>query len=301
MVAAFRNRTWIEWAVYATCQLRRLGVATTLVYSSLRGEAALPAVPGPRGPRARLLGRRRGDPERPPRGPRRLDARSGRPRDRTRTSRASTPPRWPPTTSTSRSTRTGRRRRLQGRGRAGRGHARADGRGLRAPPAREPRRAPRVLQRPDRAKPGPPGGRAPAPEVEVLTVEGWTWRPGHMICNLDAPALEYNVDGWLRAIGTWDAAREQRVRPAPALPGGRLSPGDAAHLALLHRVQRSAATRPRARGPVAAFRERKGPAFLLATNVVGDSSILRRNPSSATSGTGCARRSTSSGPAPSGA
>src|SRR5262249_5840057 len=34
MVTALRNRTWIEWAVYATCQLRRLGVATTLVYSS---------------------------------------------------------------------------------------------------------------------------------------------------------------------------------------------------------------------------------------------------------------------------
>jgi hypothetical protein len=34
MVTAFRNRTWIEWAVYAACQLRRLGVATTLVYSS---------------------------------------------------------------------------------------------------------------------------------------------------------------------------------------------------------------------------------------------------------------------------
>jgi hypothetical protein len=34
IVTAFRNRTWVEWAVYATCQLRRLGVATTLVYSS---------------------------------------------------------------------------------------------------------------------------------------------------------------------------------------------------------------------------------------------------------------------------
>jgi len=29
---------------------------------------------------------------------------------------------------------------------------------------------------------------------------------------------------------------------------------------------------------VASFRERLGPAFLLATNVVGDSSILRREP-----------------------
>ena len=28
MITAFRNRTWIEWAVYAACQLRRLGGAT---------------------------------------------------------------------------------------------------------------------------------------------------------------------------------------------------------------------------------------------------------------------------------
>ena len=50
MVAAFRNRTWIEWAVYAACQLRRLGVATTLVYSSSEVKRLYPLsrVPGAR-------------------------------------------------------------------------------------------------------------------------------------------------------------------------------------------------------------------------------------------------------------
>src|SRR5262245_65920622 len=47
--------------------------------------------------------------------------------------------------------------------------------------------------------------------VEVLTVEGWAWRPGHMICNLNAPALEYNLAGWLQALGSWDAVREQET------------------------------------------------------------------------------------------
>jgi hypothetical protein len=112
--------------------------------------------------------------------------------------------------------------------------------------------------------------------IEVLNVEGWTWRPGHMICNLDAPALEYNVDGWLRAMGTWDADRETDSARLMRFQEGDV-PGYTEHLALLHRVQRSPATDP-VPGRVAAFLERKGPAFLLATNVVGDSSILRRNP-----------------------
>jgi hypothetical protein len=51
MIAAFRNRTWIEWAVYAACQLRRLGVATTLVHSSSEVKRLYPLsrVPGARG------------------------------------------------------------------------------------------------------------------------------------------------------------------------------------------------------------------------------------------------------------
>ena len=50
MITAFRNRTWIEWAVYAACQLRRLGVATTLVHSSaeVRRLYPLSCVPGAR-------------------------------------------------------------------------------------------------------------------------------------------------------------------------------------------------------------------------------------------------------------
>ena len=44
MVMAFRNRTWIEWAAYAACQLRRLGVATTLVYSSSEIKRLYPIV-----------------------------------------------------------------------------------------------------------------------------------------------------------------------------------------------------------------------------------------------------------------
>src|SRR5262249_11012173 len=111
--------------------------------------------------------------------------------------------------------------------------------------------------------------------VEVLTVEGWAWRPGHMICNLNAPALDYNLEGWLRALGGWNDERERDTASLlhfqeSAVPG-------AAGAGSLHSVQRlpSHAPLPSA---VAAFRQRPGPTFLLASNVVGDSSILRRDP-----------------------
>jgi hypothetical protein len=124
-------------------------------------------------------------------------------------------------------------------------------------------------------------GRSPAiceaarrAEIEVLTVEGWAWRPGHMICNKNAPALEYNVEGWRRAAGAFDEARDEETSRLFRFQEGTLSQGERAP-GNLHQVQR------RARGAalppaVAAFVERPGPRFLLATNVVGDSSILRR-------------------------
>jgi hypothetical protein len=112
--------------------------------------------------------------------------------------------------------------------------------------------------------------------VEALTVEGWAWRPGHMICNLNAPALEYNVEGWLRAVGEGDDTRERETARLLRFQEGTLD-GDEAPPGNLHRVQRTASTAPLPPA-AAAFLERRSPRFLLATNVVGDSSILRREP-----------------------
>src|SRR5262245_34606127 len=110
--------------------------------------------------------------------------------------------------------------------------------------------------------------------VEVLTVEGWAWRPGHMVCNLDAPALEYNLNGWRRALGDWDATREEGVRHLLRFQEGALG-DDEAPPERLHRVQRTASASPLPPA-VRHFLARPGPSFLLATNVVGDSSTLRR-------------------------
>lgn len=97
-----------------------------------------------------------------------------------------------------------------------------------------------------------------------------------MICNLNAPALEYNLEGWLRAVGAWGAADDRESARLFRFQEGTLGIGEPLP-GNLHRVQRTASTAPLPPA-VAAFRDRPGPAFLLATNVVGDSSILRREP-----------------------
>ncbi len=273
MIGAFRNRTWVEWAVYAACQLRRLGVATTLVHSSaeLRRLYPLSGVPG-----ARRLGFWAGVAEIP--NIRLVDLDDWLPaatqaaeyadfaRDHARSVAAYDL------------------------------HVEEDEDGPRAAAYRRAvLRAESMLAQTGAAlerilRVNPVSrlvcysgliGRSPALQeaarragVEVLTVEGWTWRPGHMICNLDAPALEYNVDGWLRAVGGWDAVREEAARRFLRFQEGE-GPGDAAQLARMHRAQRGSVADPLPTA-IEAFLLRHRPRFLLATNVVGDSSLLRR-------------------------
>ena len=274
MIGAFRNPTWIEWSVYAACQLRRLGVATTLVHSSaeVRRLYPLSRVPG-----VSRLGFWGGVEAIPDLRLVDLDA-------------------WLPTPG--RDAYAGFARDYAPSVAAYDLHVEEDEDGPRGPAYRRAVARTEVMlaetgaafERILRANPvsrlvcySGLIGRSPAlheaarrAEVEVLTVEGWTWRPGHMICNLDAPALEYNVDGWLRAVGAWDAVRERETARLLRFQEGE-GPGDAACLARLHRVQRRSSADPLPPA-VAAFRARRGPVFLLATNVVGDSSILRRRP-----------------------
>lgn len=265
MVTAFRNRTWIEWAAYAACQLRRIGVATTLLHSSadVRRLYPLRRVGGDLGfwgGVARIPDLQEVD----------LD-------DWTPTAAEAAP--YAPFAREHAPTVAAYDLHVEEREEgplAGAYHeavaraetmlaatAAATARILRENPVERLvcysgliGRSPALCE------------AARAAGVTVLTVEGWSWRPGHMICNVDAPALEYNLGAWLRALGPWDAAREQGVRHLQRFQEGEAD--DA-----MHRAQRSTATAPLPPA-VAAFLERPGPRFLLATNVVGDSSILRR-------------------------
>jgi hypothetical protein len=275
LVTAFRNRTWIEWAVYATCQLRRLGVATTLVYSSSEVKRLYPL--------GRIAGLDRlgfwAGVKRIP-DLRLVDLDDWRPTLEEAGPYADFAREYAPTVAAydlhveehEDGPLAGAYRRAVARAETLLAETGAAmDRILRENPV--PRlvcysgligRSPAVCEAARRAG------------VDVVTVEGWGWRPGHMICNRNAPALEYNLEGWLRALGTWDSGREAEAARLLRFQEGALGDGEAAP-GNLQRVQRTSRTAPLP-PEVAAFRERPGPFFLLAPNVVGDSSILRRQP-----------------------
>jgi hypothetical protein len=275
MIAAFRNRTWIEWAVYAACQLRRLGVATTLVYSSSEVRRLYPL--------ARVSGLAQlgfwGGVEDIPQ-IRLVDLDHWRPRPEEAAMYQEFARDFAPTVAAY-DLRVEENEEGPLRPAYEKEIARTEPRLAETAAALE-----RIL------KMNPVGrlvcysgliGTSPAlceaarrAGVEVLTVEGWAWRPGHMICNLNAPALEYNVGGWLRAMGAWDGRREGETERLFRFQEGSLGEGEAPP-GNLHSVQRTSSSAPFPQ-PVAAFLERPGPRFLLATNVVGDSSTLRRQP-----------------------
>lgn len=110
-------------------------------------------------------------------------------------------------------------------------------------------------------------------KVPTVCLEGWAWRPGHMIYNFNEPALEYNVRGWFHSMGEWNAAKEREVDEYLNFLDGRGR--DPGWLENFYRIQRDeiSATLPLA---LRQFVSGPEPVFLLAPNVIGDSSILRR-------------------------
>lgn len=275
LLTAFRNHTWIEWAIYAACQLRRRGVAATLVYSGAEISRLYPLtrVPGVDQlgfwagvesiPDIRLVDLDDWQPSPEKADPYRDFARDFAPTVAAYDLHVEEHEEGP----------------LAGRYR--RAVARAE-RDL----AETAAAVERILGvNPVSRVVCYSGliGRTPAIceaarrlGIEVFTVEGWSWRPGHMIANLNAPALEYNLEGWLKALGTWDKVRDARTakiieHQETAVDPKTLAPGS------LHSVQRSSTTAPLP-AALTAFLSRPGPFFLLGTNVVGDSSMLRREP-----------------------
>lgn len=108
---------------------------------------------------------------------------------------------------------------------------------------------------------------------ETFCLEGWSWRPGHMIYNRNAPALEYNVRGWMAAGGGWTDDKECEIDRYLRFLEGEAR--DDAWLNNFYRIQRaqvSASLPPHVRN----FVTGETPLFLCAPNVIGDSSMLRR-------------------------
>jgi len=110
-------------------------------------------------------------------------------------------------------------------------------------------------------------------QISSAFVEGWAWRKGHMIGSIDRACFELDVRAWVEA--TEAGAEETEAKADDLLAYQRSGAKAAAWLNTFHNVQRAAVD-----APFPADIERflaKGPKpMLLATNVIGDSTTLRR-------------------------
>lgn len=109
---------------------------------------------------------------------------------------------------------------------------------------------------------------------ETVCLEGWAWRHGHMISNRNAPALDYDVEGWVRRIQPWDRAKEQEIDRYINFLDGRYT-GGSEWLDNFYSVQRAEISKTLPPG-LREFVAGPEKIFLLAPNVIGDSSMLQR-------------------------
>lgn len=108
---------------------------------------------------------------------------------------------------------------------------------------------------------------------DSVAVEGWGWRPGHMIYNFNGPALEYNIDGWLKYFGTWDEKKEFEINKYFGFLDGFQQ--DEEWLKNFYMIQRSKVNEILP-NYVSEFLRGDQKVFLLPCNVIGDSSLLNR-------------------------
>jgi hypothetical protein len=108
-----------------------------------------------------------------------------------------------------------------------------------------------------------------------IFVEGWAMRPGHNIWNVNEPALRYDMEGWMRYLGKWDASKEAEAQDFIAFREGAHVQRDG-WLDNFHKVQRSKKDAPLP-PKLLDFLARPGAHYLLGTNVIGDSATLGRD------------------------
>lgn len=105
-------------------------------------------------------------------------------------------------------------------------------------------------------------------------VEGWAMRPGHMVWNINKPALHHDIDGWMTVLGDWNKQQAEAAKKYMAFREGD-AVADADWFGNFHQVQRTTKKEPL---PLALeqFLQRSGAKVLLGSNVIGDSATLER-------------------------
>jgi Capsule polysaccharide biosynthesis protein len=274
-VVCFRNRLWVEWAIYTACHLHRMGYAPVLLYS------------------AREMGFIYGDDH--PSGARPAEAGEVWSRVlRTPQFRTLDLDRYLPTGAVAEDWRA-EAERFAGLGLSH--DLRSEGAGAMSNEAYASaleaakgflsgfmvgcRQALEEL-RPDRAIcpngligwSGAFGEAARRVGIPTAFVERWTIRRGHMIYNIDRPAHDHDVLGWRQAVGPWGPDKDEAIQRLIRFQEGLADQRDP-WLENMHAAQRSStsAVLPAA---LQQFLRRPGRRFLLGTNVVGDNAVLDR-------------------------
>jgi len=109
--------------------------------------------------------------------------------------------------------------------------------------------------------------------IETICIETWSWREGHVIYNVDQPALEYNIKGWMKHYG-WGNDQEKTVEEYLQFQNGQKA-DKKSWLKSFYNVQQSRINE-NVSEEVDAFLKKYPDSFLLAPNVIGDSSTLNR-------------------------
>ncbi len=108
---------------------------------------------------------------------------------------------------------------------------------------------------------------------DSVCVEGWGWRQGHMIYNFNGPSLEYNINGWLNYFGKWDEKKNKEMAGYFSFLNGEEQ--DEEWLKSFYNVQQAKVSEELPKH-IAEFIKGDEKIFLLACNVIGDSSLLNR-------------------------
>ncbi len=108
---------------------------------------------------------------------------------------------------------------------------------------------------------------------DSVCVEGWGWRQGHMIYNFNGPSLEYNIKGWMNYFGKWDEKKNKEMAGYFSFLNGEEQNEE--WLKGFHNVQQAKISEELP-AHISEFIKGDQKIFLLACNVIGDSSLLNR-------------------------
>jgi hypothetical protein len=110
--------------------------------------------------------------------------------------------------------------------------------------------------------------------LDIIFLEGWARRLGHMIWRHKQPVMFYDIAGWASISGKWDDTKEKDFQAMINFQNLQ-DVSDNEWFDGFIPVQRTA-TDSELPASFTRFLQRHGSTFLLGTNVIGDSATLRR-------------------------